>query len=338
MERVKSVIEELDVDPPQVLIEVLLAEVTLDTSEDLGLQFARFSVGDVNVAGGFGLARNNFASALPDVPGLIGLAPALFGAVTVPNIAIGNADFDLLLNALASQNRVELLSNPSVMVANNSPGKIQVGDTVRLPTAVSFNSVGQQSSVAPEEVGVILNVTPSINPDGFVRMKIEPEISRISKESTKISENFQSPIINRRRATTTVTVKDGQTVVIGGLIQDRYERTEKKIPLLGDIPILGLLFRNKSEATSKTELLIVLTPHVTSTPGEIKDRTNRSFEKSSLPPDLIEQMRRGELDSVRGTIDKDGRMIDPIKSPQDGKHQPPPAEPAGPGQGNGGGG
>ncbi len=338
MEKVKSVIEELDVDPPQVLIEVLLAEVTLDTSEDLGLQFARFSIGDTNVAGGFGLARGNFASTLPDVPGLIGLAPALFGGVTVPNIAIGNADFDLLLNALASQNRVELLSNPSVMVANNSPGKIQVGDTVRLPTAVSFNSAGQQSSVAPEEVGVILNVTPSINPDGFVRMKIEPEISRISKESTKISENFQSPIINRRRATTTVTVKDGQTVVIGGLIQDRYERIEKKIPLLGDIPIIGLLFRNKSEATSKTELLIVLTPHVTSTPGEIKERTNRSFEKSSLPPALIDQMRRGELDSVRGTIDENGRMIDPIKSPPNGKRQPEPSGPTGPDGSNGGGG
>ncbi len=318
MERVKSVIEELDIDPPQVMIQVLLAEVTLDTNEELGLQFARFSVGDVNVAGGFGLPRGNFAPGAPIIPPLSGLSPALFGSALVPNIAIGNADFDLLINALQSQNRVELLSNPSVMVANNTEGKIQVGDTVRLPNSVSFNSAGQQSSVVPEEVGVILTVTPSINPDGFVRMKIEPEISRISKDSTKISENFQSPIINRRRATTTVTVKDGQTVVIGGLIQDRYERIERKVPLLGDIPLIGFLFRNKSEAASKTELLIVLTPHVVNNPDAIDRQTNAAIDKATLPPELIQQLRNGELTGVRGTIDKDGRMIDPIKPPPEG--------------------
>ncbi|MBL9149386.1 MAG: hypothetical protein JNM94_11895 [Phycisphaerae bacterium] len=317
MERVRSVLSELDVDPPQVLIQVLLAEITLDSTEELGLQFARFSVGDVNVAGGFGLNRANFASGQPNVPGLIGLAPAMFGAASVPNIAIGNADFDLLINALASQSRVELLSNPSVMVANNTPGRIQVGDTVRLPTAVSFNSAGQQSSVEPEEVGVILNVTPSINPDGFVRMKIEPEISRISKETTKISENFQSPIINRRRATTTVTVKDGQTVVIGGLIQDRFERIERKIPLLGDIPLIGLLFRNKSESGSKTELLIVLTPHVVTSPEQIDELSKKGLEKATLPPEIMEQLRKGELDRVRGIVDENGRLVDPTSSPKD---------------------
>ncbi len=314
MEKVTSVIQELDVDPPQVLIQVLLAEITLDTSEELGLQFTRFGLGDVDIAGGYGLTRTNFTSSSPQVPGLTGLAPALFGAAVVPNIAIGNADFDLLLNALQSQNRVELLSNPSVMVANNTQGRIQVGDTVRLPSSVSFNSVGQQSAVTPEEVGVILQVTPSINPDGFVRMKIEPEISRISKESTKISENFQSPIINRRRATTTVTVKDGQTVVIGGLIQDRFERVERKIPFLGDIPIIGPLFRNKSESASKTELLIVLTPHVVTNPKAIDNQSESALGKATLPGEIIDQIRRGELNGVRGTIDEDGRMVDPIKS------------------------
>jgi type II secretion system protein D len=319
MEKVKSVIEELDIDPPQVLIQVLLAEITLDTADELGLQFTRFGLGDVDIAGGYGLTRTNFNSGAAQVPGLTGLAPALFGAAVVPNIAIGNGDFDLLLNALQSQNRVELLSNPSVMVANNTQGRIQVGDTVRLPSSVSFNSVGQQSAVTPEEVGVILQVTPSINPDGYVRMKIEPEISRISKDSTKISENFQSPIINRRRATTTVTVKDGQTVVIGGLIQDRFERIERKIPFLGDIPLIGPLFRNKTEAASKTELLIVLTPHVVTNPKAIENQSESALDKATLPPDIIEQIRRGELNGVRGTIDDTGRLVDPINSPPEDK-------------------
>ncbi len=334
MDKVRSVIQELDVDPPQVLIQVLLAEITLDTAEELGLQFTRFGIGDVDIAGGYGLARTNFSSGAAQVPGLGGLAPALFGAATVPNIAIGNADFDLLLNALQSQNRVELLSNPSVMVANNTQGRIQVGDTVRLPSSVSFNSVGQQSAVTPEEVGVILDVTPSINPDGYVRMIIEPEISRISKDSTKISENFQSPIINRRRATTTVTVKDGQTVVIGGLIQDRYERIERKIPFLGDIPIIGPIFRNKTEAASKTELLIVLTPHVVTTPKAIDNQTESAMNKATLPPDILEQIRRGELDGVRGEIDEDGRLVDPIKSKQGSKQGAKQGSKEGPEQGS----
>ena len=167
LETLQTVIRELDVDPPQVLIQVVLAEVTLGNTEELGVEFTRFRVGSVNVAGGFGLNRGNFVNGAAQVPGLFGLAPAIFGGAGVPNIAIGGADFDLLINALKSQNRVQLLSNPSVMVANNTRGRIQVGDTVRLPASVSFGANGQQSSVVPEEIGVILQVTPSINPDGF---------------------------------------------------------------------------------------------------------------------------------------------------------------------------
>jgi type II secretory pathway component GspD/PulD (secretin) len=338
MERVKSVIGELDIDPPQVQIQVLLAEITLATSMDLGLEFTRFSVGDVDVAGGFGLNKQAFAPTSPRVPGLAGLAPALFGSVAVPNIAIGSQDFDLLLNALAAQGRVELLSNPSVMVANNTEGNIQVGDTVRLPTSVSFSAAGQQSAVSPEEVGVILKVTPSINPDGFVRMKIEPEISRISKETTQISENFESPIINRRKATTTVTVRDGQTVVIGGLIQDRYERIEKKIPLLGDIPLVGMLFRNTQEITAKTELLIVLTPHVMTNDRKAGELSDRMIEKLSVPPELIRQIRQGELEGTLGHVDREGRLLAPMGAPSEpaaaDAPQGDPLDPAPVGRGN----
>jgi type II secretory pathway component GspD/PulD (secretin) len=87
---------------------------------------------------------------------------------------VGGPDFDLLINALASQNRVQLLSNPSVMVANNTEGRIQVGESISVPQAVTVSAAGQQSAVRSEEVGVILSVTPSINPDGFVKMAVEP--------------------------------------------------------------------------------------------------------------------------------------------------------------------
>jgi general secretion pathway protein D len=199
---------------------------------------------------------------------------------------------------------VQVLSNPSVMVENNSEGFLQVGETVRLPDAVSFSSAGQQSSVTPEDIGILLKVTPSINPEGFVRMEIEPEISRLSLQTTQISENFNSPVVTRRRATTTVTVKDGQTVVIGGLISDRFERVDKKIPLLGDIPFVGTLFRQFKENTSKTELLIVLTPHVVRSPSEggverAGELTREQLDKLTLPPALIEQIKRGELQGTQ---------------------------------------
>ena len=233
----------------------------------------------------------------------------------------GAEDFELLINALASQSRVQVLSNPSVMVENNSEGFIQVGETIRLPSGVSFSSAGQQSSVTPEDIGIILTVKPSINPEGFVRMQIEPEISRLSLQTTQISENFNSPVVTRRRATTTVTVKDGQTVVIGGLISDRFERVDKKIPLLGDIPLVGALFRQYKENSSKTELLIVLTPHVVRSPTEgggtrAADLTEEGVQRLSLPPALLEQIRKGQLEG-KGQFE-DGKQPEPTTRPDAG--------------------
>ena len=292
MEKVQEIIKELDVDPPQVLIQVLLAEVSLDKSESLGPEFGSATIGEYGVAAGMGN--------MTKVPGTQ-LLGSLFTNSGTPNVAIGAEDFELLINALASQSRVQVLSNPSVMVENNSKGFIQVGETVRLPSGVSFSSAGQQSSVTPEDIGIILTVTPSINPEGFVRMQIEPEISRLSLQTTQLSEDFNSPVITRRRATTTVTVKDGQTVVIGGLISDRFERVDRKIPLLGDIPVLGMLFRQYRENSSKTELLIVLTPHVVRSPSnggasKASEITAESIGRLSLPPQLLEQIRKGQLE------------------------------------------
>ncbi|MFM7260741.1 MAG: secretin N-terminal domain-containing protein, partial [bacterium] len=294
LEKVRAIIDELDVDPPQVLIQVLLAEVSLDSAESLGPEFGRAKFGDYGVAAGMGN--------LPGIGGRTGnqLLGSLFSNSGTPNVAIGAEDFELLINALASQSRVQVLSNPSVMVENNSEGFIQVGETVRLPDAVSFSSAGQQSSVTPEDIGILLRVTPSINPEGFVRMEIEPEISRLSLQTTQISENFNSPVVTRRRANTTVTVKDGQTVVIGGLISDRFERVDKKIPLLGDIPLVGALFRQFKENSSKTELLIVLTPHVVRSPAQGGDDaatklSEQAIRKLTLPPELLEQIKKGEL-------------------------------------------
>lgn len=282
-ERLMEMVERLDVDPPQVLIQVMLAEVTLDSTDDWGVDMElRASVDSANVVGGFGLAS------------------AFVSGMGVPSLAIASTDFDLLIRAMQSQGRLQVLSNPSVMAANNETAFIQVGETIRLPTDVSTTDTGRTiTSVEAEEIGVILNVTPSINPDGFVRMAISPEISNLSARTTRISEEFEAPIITRRTAETTVTVFDGQTIVIGGLISDRFERRDRKVPLLGDLPFLGALFRSMTEETTKTELLIVLTPHVVESPAEIRridDLTNREIDRLSLPEEVRERIREVDLD------------------------------------------
>jgi len=307
MARVEEIIRELDLDPPQVLIQVLLAEVALDATDEAGVDMSvSIDAGDYTLGGGFGLASVAAASVgLPTVP-----------LASIPFISVAGPDFNLLIKAMQSQGRLQVLSNPSVMAANNETANIQIGETVQLPQSTSFTSGQQQSSVVPEDIGVILKVTPSINPDGFVRMEINPEISELSQRTTQISENFFAPIVTRRRANTTITVKDGETVVLGGLISNRYEKRGNKVPVLGDVPVLGFFFRRDVETVAKTELLIVLTPHVVMSPSRLdkrraKDLTGEQIDRLSLPDWLKEQMRRGQLQGVGGLFDAEGRPIEP---------------------------
>ncbi|MHC4990412.1 MAG: secretin N-terminal domain-containing protein, partial [Planctomycetota bacterium] len=288
-EQIRQIIEELDIDPPQVLIQVLLAEVRLDDAFDWGVDLEfEFDVGSSTVTGGYGLAS------------------AFVSGMGVPNIGISSTDFSLLIRALQAQGRVQVLSNPSVMAANNQPARIQVGETIRVPESVSFEAGSQQSSVVAEETGIILSVTPSINPDGFVKMIVQPEISELSDETTQISEDFASPIIERRNADTTVTVRDGQTIVIGGLISDRYQRLERQVPLLGDLPLIGPLFRSETTSSTKIELLIVLTPYVIESPAEIDLLTEREVDRLSVPQEIKDQIRKSMLE---------GRLFDAEGNP-----------------------
>ncbi len=208
------------------------------------------------------------------------------------------------------------------MAANNSPARIQVGETAYLPSYTAISDTGQVSTTLEKsDLGVILEVTPSINPDGFVRMNITPEISNLSQRTTQISEDFNSPIITRREADTTVTVMDGQTIVIGGLISDRFERRDRKVPFFGDLPLVGPLFRSNTEETAKTELLIVLTPQVTASPAHfdrVDEITQREIDRLSLPENVKEQIRKGQLDGTGGLYDSKGNPIR-LKDEEDGE-------------------
>lgn len=244
--KVETLVKELDATPPQVLIQVLLAEVTLDQSGQFGIE-AR--------VGPFGgeLYRGSF----------LGAGSPIGTALGVPNFSVASTDFELLVRALEAQGRLEVLSRPQLTVRNNERATFQVGENIGLADSVeTFSNGVSQTRVRRDDVGIILDVTPSISADGYIRMDVKPEISALSDRVTQITENVQSSIITRRQVQTVVTVKDGETIVLGGLIQNRDEERKTKVPVLGDIPLLGEVFKSSRHTQTKTELLVLLTPRV----------------------------------------------------------------------------
>ena len=312
MSSIKDVIKELDVDPPQVLIQVLLAEVTLDGGVDWGV--------DMSKTGG-SFAFDMSLSAFP-----AGIAGGL------PSMTLGISDFSIVLKALENQGRLHILSNPSIIAANNEPANINVGEIIYVPVGAQTFDTGLTSVPLEEkEVGVILSVTPSINPDGYVRMKVQPTLSKLSAEKDHPAVGVETPRIIQRTADTTVTVRDGQTIVIGGLINESYDYHEDKIPILGDIPLLGMLFRSQYEELRRTELVIVLTPHVITSPAafdRIEELTNRQVDRITLPDELLEQIKRGEIEGM-GLFNRDGynlelRDLEKIIAPEPAEEAPSP--------------
>lgn len=302
MDTVLAMVRELDSAPPQVVIQVLLAEVTLDSAETWGADLRVKNIGGENFTAASLAAGAGVASALG-----------------VPNLTFASADFELLLRALEAQGKLQVLSRPYVTARNNEPASIQVGDNIAIVRDVlTFPQGNTQANVERRDIGIILDVTPSISPDGFVRMELQPEISSLSSRTTQISPEFQAPVITQRKVKTTVTVKDGQTVVIGGLIQTEQQERQTKVPLLGDIPVLGSLFRSSTASDIRTELLVILTPRV------IYNDTPEGLERfQQISEHKIGQM--ADPRAIREAIRRDGVEADagmtdtPTAAPADGQ-------------------
>ena len=162
-----------------------------------------------------------------------------------------------------------------------------------------------QNTVEYRDVGVILTVTPRISPDGFVRMEVAPEISSLSASPVDFGTGVSAPVFNTRGATTTVSVQSGHTIIIGGLISTIDEEVVQKVPILGDIPLLGILFRDKSVRKTRTELLIILTPHVLNNISDTDRVTRENIQRSNIQNQpgrdenqerLLEELRSGARD------------------------------------------
>lgn len=285
-DEIAKVVEELDARPPMVMIQVLIAEVSLDDFEEFGAEFGiqdsllfdRSIIGGAVTAPGY--AFNNAQ------PANVGSNPALgqnLAGQTLSHFSLGrqngnlgygglvlsasNESISILIRALQDARRLQVLSRPEVMTLDNQSAFIQVGQRVPYVTGTSNNVNGFQSTTDLINVGLLLGVTPRISPDGLVVMEIDAENSSLSQDqgiTIAVSEGvpITQPIINTTLAQTTVSARSGQTVVLGGLIRKTRGYSSRRVPYLSDIPLLGRLFRYDSATEERSELLIIMTPYI----------------------------------------------------------------------------
>ena len=263
----EDVIQKLDIPRSMVYIEALLMEVDMSTSLNIGIDWTAF--GKASLGGKETLVGGGFSPGFPQPSDLLqgGLTlgmltePLTIAGVTVSNITA-------IINAVKTNDDFRILSTPQVLTTDNEEARITVGENRPFQTrSTTDQSGGTFESFEYRDVAKTLKITPHVTEDRLVRMVINLEVTSINQAAT-LTTASTLPITNKRTVDTTVIVKDNQTVVIGGLIDDSTTANENQVPALGDVPLLGWLFRNKSKNNVKTNLYIVITPRVIKNPEE----------------------------------------------------------------------
>ncbi len=258
---IEAIITDLDVRRPQVLIEAAIAEITGDEAEALAVQLGTSGavLNDVEgAATSFSTAGASLGTILDalDVPIAAALGPGL-----TANFAIGN-DFSILVQALGTSTKSNLLSTPQITTLDNKVGEFVVAQEVPFVTGsilTDSSTVNPYTTIERKDVGITLKVLPRINAGDTIRLEVVQEASSIA--ATQLSQATDL-ITNRRAITTTVLADNGQTIVLGGLTSDDYGQVKSQVPILGDIPIIGELFKARRESRQKRTLFIFLKPTI----------------------------------------------------------------------------
>lgn len=266
LQALRDVIALIDRPPAQVLIEAVIVEASLDESTKLGFTF------DWTESPAFGSSntsqRTQVTLPVTDLTG--GIRTTILGK-----------SFNAIVQAIKTDRRFKVLSTPRIFTQNNRQAAISIGQEVPIPNArQSFGSTTQD--IEYKRVGVVLDVTPHITADGNVNIEVGQDANEIAGFTT-IFDN-QVPIINLRSTETTVSMKDGQTIVLGGLIRNSTQQTVNKVPILGDIPLIGGLFRSKDKANSRTELMVFLRAQIVQYNDELDDLTQQQGQELGIDP------------------------------------------------------
>lgn len=249
IESVRQLIKAFDVRNRQVIIEAKIIQVVLSDQYQMGINWEAIVAGyhNLNLAGTFDVLS----------------AGEKRGAISVGTLADDN--YEAMIEALSQFGNTNNLANPHIIAVDGQEARILVGSTEPYVTTTTTTPGSGPATLSESvnfiQVGVKLYVTPTIHKDNFITMKIKPEVSSVNRVVVT-SNNNTIPVVDTSEAETTVTVKDGVTIVIGGLIKDEKINTDKEVPVLGQIPILGALFSSKDHLTRKTELVIILTPKI----------------------------------------------------------------------------
>ncbi len=282
MRNMMSVIDKLDIRRAQVQVEAIIVEMLSDRVSELGVTWAAGDQDFENVIG-----TTNFPDRTTGVVQLGsaigsdgGLDPtSLIGSgisLGIGRISDSGTSFAAIINALAGDANTNIMGKPTIVTMDNQEAEIKVGQEVPFVTGNFTNTGAAQGSVNPfqtiqrEEVGLTLKITPQINEGDAVMLKIEQEVSSISESSQAVDL-----ITNTRTITTSVLVEDGGILVLGGLLQDELRENEQRVPLLGSLPVLGALFRARSTALVKTNLMVFIRPVI------LRDGTQAAFETNS---------------------------------------------------------
>lgn len=310
--QLRSVIDELDQERRQVFIEAVIMDLSAERSTQLGLAFHGGATSDLGVGGsgdslflgGFN-AINSIAGPTqlqalalgvrgPDLEGTDGLIPGVGAGVSIPA-------FGVALNAMAASGDSNVLQMPHIIAMDNTEAEISVGSNIPLQTNGGLAGIGSLAGLGGlggllggagagagaaagqlggfgggrQDVGTRIKITPHINNSNQVRLEIEEEIS----EQGATSGDLGAVSITQRSARTTVMVDDQQTVVIGGLMRETERENKQKVPILGDLPVLGFLFRDKETTTQKTNLLLILTPHIIRSQSDLRRVFRRKMEE-----------------------------------------------------------
>ena len=254
IEEIRKIIQAFDQKEPEVSIEVKVVQIVLNDEHKMGVDW------EAIVSDYHSLNLKNSLNILSDTE-------KTGGKLSVGTIS--KDDYSVLLEALDTVGKTNILLSPRITAFNNKEAKILVGSTEPYVTTMSLTpssggAITTAESVNFIDVGVKLHVTPMVHEDGVITMKIRPEVSSVTRNGTSAGKNNTIAVVDTFEAQTTVTLKDGVTIVIGGLIKDEKIESIKKIPLLGDLPLVGFAFRNEGQLLRKTELVIFLTPQILS--------------------------------------------------------------------------
>ncbi len=333
-----QIIKQLDRRRRQVYVEAMIVEASMDKLRSLGVQWraAATKGGSPIAIGGFGtIDQTSFQSILQGLQGATAGGMGNFLTVPITTVDSGGRPIQQELQipgyaALFSLNdfrdTVNILSTPQILTSDNKEAEILVGENVpfisqsqtSVSTSVTTSGTaipGVLNSIVRQDVGIILKITPQITEGDHVKLDIYQEISSVKNQSDALTVSI-GPTITKRSTKTSVVVKDNQTVVIGGLMQENDEETVTKMPLLGDIPVLGWLFKTKNVTKNKTNLIVFLNPHVIKEPGRLAEITmekQKEFAKSNnrfTPGQLLVKFKEGvPEEKIRAVIAQEGASV-----------------------------